>query len=113
VIVDVLPEMAAAKAGIGPGMRVTAINDRKYSIEVLREEIRNAKGGGPLELIVANGKSFSTYKLDYHDGERYAVLQPNGQATLIDDILKPLTKKVMRLLARETPLLGQGGESIW
>ena len=92
VIIDVLPEMAAAKAGIGPGMRVTAVNDRKYSIEVLREEIRNAKGGGPLELIVANGKSFSTYKLDYHDGERYAVLQPNGQPTLIDDILKPLTK---------------------
>src|SRR5437667_3226102 len=92
VIIDVLPEMAAAKAGIGPGMRITAVNDRKYSIEVLREEIRNAKGGGPLELIVANGKSFSTYKLDYHDGERYAVLQPNGQATLIDDILKPLTK---------------------
>ena len=92
VIIDVLPEMAAARAGIGPGMRVTSVNDRKYSIDVLREEIRNAKSGGPLELIVANGKSFSTYKLDYHDGERYAVLQPNGQPTLIDDILKPLTK---------------------
>ena len=91
VIIDVLPEMAAAKAGIGPGMRITAVNDRKYSIEVLREEIRNAKGGGPLELIVANGKSFSTYKLDYHEGEKYPVLQPNDQSTLIDDILKPLT----------------------
>jgi len=42
-------------------------------------------------LIVANGKSFSTYKLDYHEGEKYPVLQPNDQSTLIDDILKPLT----------------------
>jgi predicted metalloprotease with PDZ domain len=91
-IVDVLPEMAAAKAGIGPGMKLMAINDRKYSAEVLREEIRNAKSGGSLELLVANGKSFTTYKIEYHGGEKYPVLQRNGQPTLLDDIMKPLTR---------------------
>jgi predicted metalloprotease with PDZ domain len=91
-IVDVLPEMAAAKAGIGPGMKLMAINDRKYSADVLREEIRNAKSGGSLELLVANGKSFTTYKIEYHGGEKYPVLQRNGQATLLDDIMKPLTR---------------------
>jgi S1-C subfamily serine protease len=91
-VIDVLPEMVAAKAGIGPGMKVTAINDRRYSSDVLREEIRNTKTGGSLELLVANGKSFSTYKLNYHDGERYAVLQRNGQPALLDQILAPLVK---------------------
>jgi predicted metalloprotease with PDZ domain len=91
-IIDVLPEMAAAKAGIGPGMKLTAINDRKYSTEVLREEIRNAKSGGPLELLVANGKAFTTYKIVYHEGEKYPVLQRNGQPALLDDIMKPLTR---------------------
>ena len=91
-IIDVLPEMAAAKAGIGPGMKVTAINDRKYSSEVLREEIRNAKTGGPIELLVANGKSFSTYKLNYRGGEKYAVLQRNGQPALLDQILTSVAK---------------------
>jgi predicted metalloprotease with PDZ domain len=91
-ILDVLPEMAAGKAGIGPGMKLVAINDRKYAAEVLREEIRNARSGGPLELLVANGKSFTTYKLNYHEGEKYPILQRNGQAPLLDDIFKPLTR---------------------
>jgi predicted metalloprotease with PDZ domain len=91
-IIDVLLEMPAAKAGIGPGMKVVAINDRKYSAEVLHEEIRNAKNGGSMELLVANGKAFTTYKLDYHGGEKYPVLQRNGQPALLDDILKPLTR---------------------
>src|SRR5262245_26206643 len=34
-IIDVLPEMPAAKAGIAPGMKVVAVNDRKYSGDVL------------------------------------------------------------------------------
>jgi len=89
-IIDVLPEMAAAKAGIGPGMKLIAINDRRYTSDVLREEIRNAKSGGALELLVANGKSFTTYKLNYRDGEKYPILERNGQPALLDDILKPL-----------------------
>jgi len=89
-VIDILPETAAARAGIGPGMKIIAVNDRKYSSEVLREKIRNAKNGGSLELVVANGRAFSTYKLNYHDGEKYAVLERNGQPPLLDDILKPL-----------------------
>ena len=91
-VVDVLPEMPAAKTGIGPGMKIVSINDRKYAPDVLREEIRNAKNGGMLELRVANGKSFSNYRLNYHDGETYPVLQRNAQPALLDEILKPLTR---------------------
>ena len=91
-IVDVLPEFAAAKAGIGPGMKIVSVNDNRYSRDVLREAIRNTKNGGPLDLRVANGRSFVTFKLDYHDGEKYPVLQRNGQAPLLDDIMKPVTR---------------------
>src|SRR5262245_30673866 len=84
-ILDVLPERTAAKAGIGPGMKVVAVNDRKYSADVLREEIRSAKNTGVIDLIVANGKSHSTYKLNYRDGEKYPVLERNGQLALIDE----------------------------
>jgi predicted metalloprotease with PDZ domain len=91
-IIDVLPEMAAAQAGIGPGMRVVAVNGQEYSGELLREGIRKTKTGGSLELVVRNGRSTSNYKLNYHGGEKFPVLQRNGEATLIDDILKPLTR---------------------
>jgi len=91
-ITDVLPEMIAFRAGIGPGMKILAVNGRQYSIEVLRQAIAETKTGGILELLVQNGKRLGTYKLDYHDGERYPRLEPNGQPRLLDEILKPLTK---------------------
>jgi predicted metalloprotease with PDZ domain len=91
-IIDVLPDKAAAKAGIGPGMKIVSVNERKYSSDVLREEIRDAKRTGVLDLTVANGKSVSTYKLNYRDGEKYPVLERNGQPPLLDQILTPLTR---------------------
>jgi predicted metalloprotease with PDZ domain len=91
-IIDVLPEMPAAQAGIGPGMRVVTVNGQEYSAELLREEVRKTKSGGSLELTVRNGRSVFNYKLNYHDGGKYPMLQPNGEATLIDDILKSLTR---------------------
>ena len=90
-IVDVLPGKVAGKAGIGPGMKITAVNGSEYSAEVLRAAIRDAKNGGPLELLVVNGKASATYKLDYHEGEKYPVLEGNGQTPLLDQILKPLS----------------------
>jgi predicted metalloprotease with PDZ domain len=92
VIIDVLPDKAASKAGIGPGMKVAAVNDRKYSSDVLREEIRDGRNAGSLELLVANGKSFATYKLNYRDGGKYPALERNGQPAMLDDILKPISR---------------------
>jgi len=91
-VVDVLTDTPAAKAGIGPGMKITAVNGRQFSPDVLREAIGNAKDTGSLELLVLNGKRFSTYKLDYRDGEKNPALERNGQPALLDQILKPLTK---------------------
>jgi len=91
-IIDVLPEFAAARAGIGPGMKLLSVNENRYSADALREAIRNTRTGGPLEFRVANGRSFMTFKLDYHDGEKYPVLRRNAQPPLLDDILKPLIR---------------------
>jgi predicted metalloprotease with PDZ domain len=91
-VTDVLPEKAAAKAGIAPGMEIKMVNGREYSGQVLRDAIRESASGGPIEIVALNGKSSSTYKLDYHDGEKYPVLERNGQPALLDDILKSRTK---------------------
>ena len=90
-VVDVIPDKPAARAGIGPGMRITAVNQRRYSADVLREEIRKTGPSGLLDLLVANGKQVADYKVNYHDGERYPVLERNNQPPLLDDILEPLT----------------------
>jgi predicted metalloprotease with PDZ domain len=91
-IIDVLPGMPAAQAGLGPGMSVVTVNGQEFSVELLNDAVRKTKTGGSLELTVRNGRSISSYKLNYHDGAKYPVLQRNGKAAVIDDILKPLTR---------------------
>jgi predicted metalloprotease with PDZ domain len=89
VIIDVLPEKPAGRAAIGPGMKIVSVNDRKFSVDAVRDAIRDARTSGSIEFRIANGKSYSTYKLNYRDGEKYPILEPNGQPALLDEILRP------------------------
>jgi predicted metalloprotease with PDZ domain len=88
-IVDVLAEKPAARAGIGPGMRIIAVNGRKFSVDLLRDGIRTAMDSGSLVLQVANGKSETTYNLNYREGEKYPILERTSQAPLLDEVFKP------------------------
>ena len=89
-IADVVPGMAAAKAGVGPGMRLIAVNERKYSEDVIREAIRAGKGSrAPLSLLLESNGYFKTYAVDYHEGERYPVLERDpAKPDLLGEIIK-------------------------
>ena len=71
-VIDIIRGKAADKAGMGPSMRLIAVNGRKYSDERLKQAI---VARGPLELLVENAESYRTYALDYRDGLRYPHLQ--------------------------------------
>ena len=72
IITDTIEGMPAALAGIGPGMKLIAVNGRKFSPEVLRDALKAAKNStAPIELLVENTEYYKTYKIDYHGGERY------------------------------------------
>jgi predicted metalloprotease with PDZ domain len=70
-IPDVIPNTPAARAGVGPGVKLVAVNGRQWSKDVLRDAIRATKSGEKLELLVENGDYFETRRLDYADGLRY------------------------------------------
>jgi predicted metalloprotease with PDZ domain len=71
-IVDTVEGMLAAKAGIGPGMKLVAVNGRQFSTDVFHDALKAGKNSSePLELLVENADYYQTYKLDYHGGERY------------------------------------------
>ena len=79
----------AFQVGITPGMKIIAVNGRKYSGDLLRTAIREAKGSQqPIELLVQNADYFNTYKLDYHEGEKYPLLQRNGKPDTLADIIR-------------------------
>ena len=94
VLTDVLKGGPADKAGLGPDMRLVAVNGRSYTPALLRTAVYNAEGSGPgIELIVENSGFYKLLKVDYHGGERYPVLERvAGAPDLLDDILKPLAK---------------------
>ena len=90
---DVLVGSPAYVAGLGPDMRIVAVNGRRSTDDLLRQGIRQTKEkGSPFELIIENSGFFKTVKIDYQGGERYPHLVRQGQAaSLLDDILKPMT----------------------
>ena len=89
-ITDTIEGMPAAQAGIGPGMRLIAVNGRRFSGEVLRDALRAGKdNSAPLELLVENTDYYKTYKLDYHGGERYPhLVRDESKADLLTEILR-------------------------
>ncbi|MGH9499796.1 MAG: M61 family metallopeptidase [Terriglobales bacterium] len=87
-VIDTIEGMPAAKAGIGPGMKVVAVNGRRLSADVLRDALRATSS--PLALLVENTDYFKTYTLDYHGGERYPhLVRDESKPDVLSDILKP------------------------
>jgi predicted metalloprotease with PDZ domain len=92
LIADVVPGMAAAQAGVGPGMKLVAVDGRRYTNDRLRDALRLARGGTePIELLVENADTFRVCKVDDHGGERYPVLvRDPSRPDLLSAIGKPL-----------------------
>lgn len=95
-VLDMIPNMVAAKAGIAPGMKVLAVNGRQWSPENLREAIRAAKGQSePIKLLAENGGFFQTYSLLYTEGEKFAHLERDSSSPdLLAAICKPLSSEL-------------------
>jgi predicted metalloprotease with PDZ domain len=89
-ISDTTEGTPAAKAGIGPGMKLVAVNGRRFSPEILRDAVKATKNSNtPLELLVENTDYYKTYKIDYHGGEKYPhLVRDESKPDLLGEILK-------------------------
>jgi predicted metalloprotease with PDZ domain len=89
-ITDTTEGEPAAKAGIGPGMKLVAVNGRRFSPDVLREAVKATKNGNSsLELLIENTDYYKTYKIDYQGGEKYPhLVRDDSKPDLLTEILK-------------------------
>jgi predicted metalloprotease with PDZ domain len=87
---DTIEGMPAAKAGIGPGMKLIAVNGRQFSSDVLRDALKACKSSNaPLELLIENTDYYKTYKIDYHGGDKFPhLVRDESKPDLLSDILK-------------------------
>ncbi len=91
-VIDVVPGMAAAQAGLAPGMKLLGVNGRKYSAERIREATAASKTSPePLELLTENGEFLKVHRLDYRGGLRYPHLERDpSRPDLLSEILRGL-----------------------
>ena len=89
-IIDTIEGMGAARAGIGPGMKLVAVNGRRYTPQVFREALLAGKSSSqPLQLLVENTDYFRTFSLDYHEGEKYPHLtRDESKRDMLSDIIR-------------------------
>ncbi len=88
---DVFGGSVAEKAGVGPGMKLVAVNGRAWTGKVLKQALAEAKtaGSAPIELLFQNNDFYRTIKLDYQGGARYPHLRRiEGRPDLLESISK-------------------------
>jgi predicted metalloprotease with PDZ domain len=89
---DLVPGSAAAKAGLAPGMKVLAVNGRRFSTDGLKSAVAATKSGGKLELLIESGDFFKTHVVEYTAGARYPRLERTTGNDLLSEIVKPKAK---------------------
>jgi predicted metalloprotease with PDZ domain len=91
---DVVVGSPAYQSGLASGMKLVAVNGRKWSPWFLRAALKAAQASGqPIELLVENAQFFKTYSVVYHDGEKNPHLERVQELPdVLGDILKPLTQ---------------------
>ena len=81
-VIDVIPAKPAESAGVAPGMKLVAVNRRRWTPENLHTAIAQTKNGpGKLELLVENSGYFDTLEIRYADGEKIPQLVTHRRRT--------------------------------
>jgi len=87
------PSRPAYAAGLSNGMKIIAVNGRRFSTDDLKRAIAASKDSpSPIELIVENGSYFRTVQIDYHGGLRYPHLERVGNVDVLAEIAAPRVK---------------------
>ncbi len=93
-VADVIPHKAADKAGLAPGMKLIAVNGRRWTEPRLADALKQGVRTRKIELLIENGDLFRTYTLAYQDGSRYPRLEriSQGEREMLSQLLAPLVK---------------------
>lgn len=90
LVKEVLYEGPSFKAGLGPGMKITEVSGKPFTLEALKSAVAGS-ASSPVQLTVANGPQVQAYSIDYHGGLKNPHLQrAQNHPDVLDEILKPL-----------------------
>src|SRR5262249_23649204 len=96
-VVDAIPGMPAFESGIGPYMKIVAVNgDQVFFVELERAVLSAKSQPAKIHIDVNNVGRVKSHAIDYHEGSRAPHLDRlKDTPDYLDEILKP------RAVARE------------
>jgi predicted metalloprotease with PDZ domain len=96
-VLDAIFGMPAFNAGIGPGMKIIAVNGRRFSPTVFKDALKATKSGGAFELLVENVEYYKTFKLEYQGGEQHPhLVRDTSKPDTLSDTIRPHAKSATR-----------------
>ena len=91
-VTAVVPGLPADEAGVGPGMNIEGVNNRKFSPERLKDAIADSVMNRKVELLVLQGDTFRTITVPYAGGLKYMKLvRDRDEQDILAQIMKPKT----------------------
>ncbi|MDA3915076.1 M61 family peptidase [Oleiagrimonas sp.] len=89
-VYDVQWKGPAFRAGLVPGMEITAVDGKSFTSKGLKQAVTRAVGStAPIRLLVKNIDRFRSLEIDYHGGLKYPHLKRiKGTPDRLDRILK-------------------------
>jgi len=93
-VFDSIKNGLAFQAGVMPGMKVVAINDRAFTADLLHQALKASKDNSvTMRLLVLNDDYYKSCAITYQGGERYPhLLRVEAKPDTLDDLAKPLAK---------------------
>ena len=89
-IIDVVRDSPAWQAGLGPGMKIVAVNGRTWSAQNLRDAIAADRlTSAPMEMTVQSQTALFKTRIDDHRGLQYPHLERNSEPDTLSELLKP------------------------
>jgi len=85
---DVIPGTPAYAGGLGPGMKMIAVNGRKWSKDVMLLALQSSlHSQQPMTLLAENGEYVSAYSVNYHGGEQNPhLVRVDAQPDILSEI---------------------------
>ena len=95
-VADVIEGGIAARNGIAPGMKIIAINDRKFAPELLPQAMREARTRHqPVRLLLENSEYIRAVALAFYDGLQYPhLVRDQSKPDMLNEIIRPKVTKL-------------------
>ena len=91
---DVIPGSPAYSAGLGAGMKLVAIDNRKWSKDVIHAALNaSVHSRQPISILAENGEYYGTYQVNYHGGDQNPhLVRDTAAPDTLGEIIKPQTR---------------------